>query len=59
MSTKAHDYTASLGKPTKVTTGSDSSSVYVWQDAETRFELHFAPQGQPRFWSRLIDRQRR
>ncbi|HEX8693852.1 MAG TPA: hypothetical protein VF746_15630 [Longimicrobium sp.] len=58
LATKVRDYTASLGPPAEVRAGGDGASVHVWQDAETRFELHHAPRGRPPFWSRLTDRRR-
>lgn len=55
---KIRNYTASLGAPAEVRTAGDSASVHVWQDADTRFELHYSPGDEPPFWSRLIDRRR-
>jgi hypothetical protein len=58
LATKIRDYTASLGKPKQRRTESDSVSVHVWEDAETRFELHYHARERPPFWSQLIDRRK-
>lgn len=58
LATKIHDYTTSLGKPTKDYTKGDSVSVHIWEDAQTRFELHYHSREHPPFWSQLIDRRK-
>jgi hypothetical protein len=55
--TKVRDYTESLGPPVEERRGENESQLYVWQDADTRFELHFDPRQRPTLWSLLLDRR--
>lgn len=55
--TKVREYTASLGAPSDSSRVGDEGAIYVWQDSQTRFELHYVPGADRSFWSRLTDRQ--
>lgn len=55
LDAKVRKYTESLGPPSEATQGEGGAKRYVWQDAQTRFELFFDPTLIPSFWSRLTD----
>lgn len=56
LEVKVRDYTESLGPPAEATPRDGGGMRYVWQDAETHFELVHDPTARPAFWSRLTDR---
>ncbi len=55
---KVRSYTEALGPPSEVISG-PNGSLHVWQDSQTRFELHVDLRGAPEFWSLLSDREGR
>jgi len=52
---KVANYTESLGPPAETQSTHNGGEVRVWQDRQTRFELHSAPGEAREFWSVLLD----